>query len=56
MKQIVDRVWVDDKRVYVLTHTGMQANYPFERWEKLKNATQAQREDFYFYIVANFWL
>lgn len=43
----VEKIWVDDTAVYVRTVDGLEANYPFYMWQRLANATQEQREDFY---------
>ena len=55
MQRFVERVWVDEERVYVRTREGLVASYAFDRWERLKNATQAQREDFYLSYTGIHW-
>ena len=30
----IQRVWVDDTRVYALTEDGLQASYPFAMWPR----------------------
>lgn len=47
MPLLIEKVWVDMERVYAQATTGQVASYPFAMWERLKNATQQQREDFY---------
>lgn len=42
----VNRVWVDDAHIWAETQNGWKANYPFSRWNRLANATPAQRKAF----------
>ena len=46
-RKFIARVWVDDHAVYAETNDGLQASYEFARWPRLRNATDAQRRDFY---------
>ena len=43
----VVKVWVDAARVYAEAADGFCASYAFSDWERLANATDAQRRDFY---------
>ena len=43
----VKRVWTDDNCVYAESAEGKVASYAFADWQRLANATKAQREDFY---------
>ena len=47
MQRFVEKVWVDETRVYARTRDGLVASYPFAMWKRLQSASQAQREDFY---------
>ena len=47
MQHFVDKVWVDNTRVYVRTKDGLLASYLFADWSLLRKASQNQREDFY---------
>lgn len=55
MRHLIDRVWVDDTRVYAKTKDGLVASYPFAMWDRLKNATPAQRENFYLSYTGIHW-
>ena len=55
MQQFVESVWVDQQRVYVRTREGLVASYSFEQWDRLKNATQVQREDFFLSYTGIHW-
>ena len=55
MKRIVEKVWVDDTHVYARTRDGLMASYPFARWERLRNATKSQREEFYLSYTGIHW-
>ena len=46
MRCFIDKVWVDDARVYAKTRDGLVASYPFAMWERLNNASKARREDY----------
>ena len=35
MQRFIDKVWVDDARVYAKTRDGLVASYPFAMWEHL---------------------
>ena len=57
----VIKVWVDAARVYAEAADGFCASYAFSDWDRLANATDAQRRDFYlspsgikFYTSGNF--
>ena len=47
MQRFVEKVWVDETRVYARTRDGLVASYPIAMWKRLQSASQAQREDFY---------
>ena len=55
MQRFIDRVWVDDTRVYASTRDGLVASYPFAMWKLLAGATQSQREDFYLSYSGIHW-
>ena len=55
MPLLIEKVWVDRERVYAKATTGQVASYPFAIWERLKNATQPQREDFYLSYSGIHW-
>lgn len=55
MHHYIDRVWVDDTRVYAKTKDGLTASYRFADWERLRNASQSQREDFYLTYSGIHW-
>lgn len=42
----VNKVWVDDARIWAETTNGWRASYPFARWQRLAHATQEQRKNF----------
>ena len=42
----IDRVWVDDHAVYAVTTDGKQASYEFDKWPRLRDASQEQRAEF----------
>ncbi|MBP3763221.1 MAG: DUF2442 domain-containing protein [Bacteroidales bacterium] len=46
-KKQIARVWVDDHAVCAETTDGLRASYEFAQWPRLRNATDAQRRDFY---------
>lgn len=52
---IIKEVWVDNNAVYAKTTDGKIASYLFAHWPTLKNATQAQREDFYLSYFGIHW-
>lgn len=54
-KHRIERVWVDDYRVYAQTEDGLQASYPFVMWKRLHNATKEQRQDFYLTYTGIHW-
>ena len=54
-KHKIQRVWVDDTRVYALTEDGLQASYPFSLWKRLANATPEQRQNFYLSYTGIHW-
>ena len=37
---------MDEHAVYAETKDGLRASYDFARWPRLRNATDAQRQDF----------
>ena len=45
-QHFIEKVWVDDNQVFAKTEDGLIASYRFSDWERLRNATQSQREDF----------
>lgn len=51
----IQRVWVDDTRVYALTEDDLQASYPFSMWKRLANATPEQRQHFYLSYTGIHW-
>ena len=55
MQRFIDKVWVDNTCVYAKTRDGLVANYPFTMWERLQNANQYQREDFYLTYLGIHW-
>lgn len=55
MQRFVDKVWVDKTRVYVKTKDGLVASYRFSDWDRLQNASQQQREDFYLSYSGIHW-
>ena len=54
-KQRIKKVWVDDDAVYAMTEQGLTANYPFSTWKRLREATPAQRSDFYLTYSGIHW-
>lgn len=55
MKHYIETVWVDTERVYAKTKDGLVASYRFADWERLRNATREQREDFYLTYYGIHW-
>ena len=55
MKHLIDKVWVDDSRVYASTCDGLVASYPFAMWNRLKNAGKKERESFYLTYSGIHW-
>lgn len=55
MQRYIDKVWVDDTRVYAKTKDGLVASYNFSDWDRLRNADQSQREDFYLSYSGIHW-
>lgn len=51
----IQRVWVDDTKVYALTEDGLQASYPISMWKCLANATPEQRQHFYLSYTGIHW-
>lgn len=48
MKQhVIVKVWMDSDSLWVETQDGLRVSSPFAKWERLANASQAEREDFY---------
>ena len=54
-KHRIQRVWVDDTRVWALTEDGLTASYPFSMWKRLTNATPDQRPNFYLSYTGIHW-
>ena len=54
-KKQIARVWVDDHAVYAETTDRLQASYEFSQWPRLRNATDAQRQDFYLSYYGIHW-
>ena len=55
MQRFVDKVWVDEARVYARTKDGLVASYLFADWDRLRCAEQRQREDFYLTYTGIHW-
>ena len=55
MQRFIEKVWVDDERVYACTRDGLIASYAFSQWERLRNATPSQRSDFYLSYTGIHW-
>ena len=55
MGHLIDKVWVDDTRVYARTFDGLVASYRFADWKKLREASPDQREDFYLTYSGIHW-
>lgn len=55
LKHRIEKVWVDDKRVYARTTDGLTASYPFKLWERLKNATFEQKTSFFLSYSGIHW-
>ncbi len=55
VKHKIQRVWVDNTRVYALTEDGLQASYPFSLWKRLAKATPEQRQNFYLSYTGIHW-
>ena len=55
LKHKIEKVWVDDKRVYARTTDGLTASYPFELWERLKNATSEEKKSFFLSYSGIHW-
>jgi hypothetical protein len=45
-KHLIDKVWIDDSRIYARTRDGLTASYRFADWKRLRDATPAELEDF----------
>lgn len=43
----INKVWVDDAHVWAETTNGWKANYPFNCWSRLAQATKEQRQRFF---------
>ena len=46
MKHLIERVWVDEQFIHVRTKDGLQAKTPFQKWERLRYASQTERKSF----------
>lgn len=55
LKHKIEKVWVDDKRVYARTTDGLTASYPFVLWERLKNATSEEKKSFFLSYSGIHW-
>lgn len=55
MRHFVDKVWVDEYRIYARTKDGLMASYLFADWERLRNADQKLREDYYLSYSGIHW-
>ena len=55
MKRYIEKVWIDDTKVYLQTKDGLLATTPIDKWERLKNATAGQREDFVLSYTGIHW-
>lgn len=53
-KRII-KVWTDDVRVYARTEDGLTASYSFDSWNRLKQATKEQRNDFFLSFSGIHW-
>ena len=51
----IARVWVDDTHVFAETTEGLRASYAFSEWERLANATDEQRHNFYLSFSGIHW-
>lgn len=40
----IEKVWFDDKNIFILTNDGTQKSHPLRWFERLLNATPEQRE------------
>ncbi|MBQ9474750.1 MAG: DUF2442 domain-containing protein [Bacteroidales bacterium] len=54
-QRYIEKVWVDDTRVYARTRDGLVASYPFAMWERLNRANQEQRSDYYLSYTGIHW-
>lgn len=45
-KHLIDKVWIDDSRIYARTRDGLTASYRFADWKRLREATPTELEDF----------
>ena len=55
MKHFIEKVWIDDKKVYARTTDGLVASYFFSLWKRLDAATSEQRADFYLSYSGIHW-
>lgn len=55
MKRYIDKVWLDETKVYLQTKDGLLATTPIDKWERLKKATERQREDFVLSYTGIHW-
>ena len=54
-KKQIARVWVDDHAVHAETTDGLQASYAFSMWPRLRDASDAQRRDFFLSYSGIHW-
>lgn len=55
MIRYIEKVWVDDERVYARTTDGAEASYLISRWPLLAAGTPEQRKDFYLTYSGIHW-
>lgn len=55
MQHFIEKVWTDDTHIFAKTTDGLVASYPFAMWDQLRNATPAQRADFYLTYSGIHW-
>lgn len=54
-KKQIARVWVDDHAVHAETTDGLRASYAFSLWPRLRDASDAERRDFYLSHLGIHW-
>ena len=42
----IDKVWIDDTCLWIVTKDGRKVCTPFSKWEPLENATKSQCDYF----------
>lgn len=55
MNKFIDKVWVDEERVYARTKDGLTASYLISDWPRLAAGTPEQRQDFYLSYSGIHW-